>query len=51
MAMATSSFPLTNRQRGFKKSQIEEYLDYYKGAGVQHIAVATDDIIHYGSMN
>jgi len=28
-----------------KKSQIEEYLDFYEGAGCQHIAVATDDII------
>ena len=28
-----------------KKSQIEEYIDYYRGAGVQHIAVATDDIV------
>ena len=28
-----------------KKSQIEEYLDFYRGAGVQHIALATDDII------
>jgi 4-hydroxyphenylpyruvate dioxygenase len=29
-----------------KKSQIEEYIEFYRGAGVQHIAVATDDIIH-----
>jgi 4-hydroxyphenylpyruvate dioxygenase len=28
-----------------KKSQIEEYLDFYHGAGVQHIAIETDDII------
>ncbi|HZY80978.1 MAG TPA: VOC family protein, partial [Cyclobacteriaceae bacterium] len=28
-----------------KKSQIEEYLDFYKGPGVQHIAIATEDII------
>ena len=31
--------------QGLKKSQIEEYLDFYGGAGCQHIAVATDDII------
>ena len=30
---------------GKKKSQIEEYIDFYQGAGVQHIAVATDNII------
>ncbi|TAG75055.1 MAG: 4-hydroxyphenylpyruvate dioxygenase, partial [Runella slithyformis] len=29
-----------------RKSQVEEYLDFYNGAGVQHIAVATHDIIH-----
>lgn len=29
-----------------KKSQIEEYLDFYGGAGVQHIAIATEDIVH-----
>jgi 4-hydroxyphenylpyruvate dioxygenase len=39
-------FPINEPAQGLKKSQIEEYLDYYKGAGVQHIAVATDDIIH-----
>ena len=31
---------------GAKKSQVEEYLDFYEGEGVQHIAVATDDILH-----
>ena len=30
---------------GRRKSQIQEYLDFYGGAGVQHIAVRTDDII------
>jgi 4-hydroxyphenylpyruvate dioxygenase len=30
---------------GKKKSQVEEYLDFYKGPGCQHIAVATDDIV------
>ncbi len=29
-----------------RKSQIEEYIDFYGGAGVQHIALATNDIIH-----
>jgi 4-hydroxyphenylpyruvate dioxygenase len=39
-------FPINEPAQGKKKSQIEEYLDFYKGPGVQHIAVATDDIIH-----
>ena len=30
---------------GRRKSQIDEYLEYYRGAGVQHIACATDDIV------
>ena len=30
---------------GLKKSQIEEYIEQYHGSGVQHIAIATDDII------
>ena len=38
-------FPINEPAKGMKKSQIEEYLDFYKGAGVQHIAIATDDII------
>ncbi|TVR80312.1 MAG: 4-hydroxyphenylpyruvate dioxygenase [Chitinophagaceae bacterium] len=38
-------FPINEPAEGKKKSQIEEYLDFYHGAGVQHIAVATDDII------
>ena len=38
-------FPINEPAEGRKKSQIEEYIDYYKGAGVQHIAVATDNII------
>lgn len=38
-------FPINEPAAGKKKSQIEEYLDFYYGAGVQHIAVATDDII------
>ncbi len=39
-------FPINEPAHGKKKSQIEEYLDFYKGAGVQHIAMATDDILH-----
>jgi 4-hydroxyphenylpyruvate dioxygenase len=38
-------FPINEPAQGKKKSQIEEYLDFYRGAGVQHIAVATDNII------
>lgn len=38
-------FPINEPASGKKKSQIEEYLDFYGGPGVQHIAVATDDII------
>lgn len=38
-------FPINEPAEGKKKSQIEEYLDFYRGAGVQHIAVATHDII------
>jgi 4-hydroxyphenylpyruvate dioxygenase len=38
-------FPINEPAKGKKKSQIEEYLDFYGGAGVQHIAIATDDII------
>lgn len=38
-------FPINEPAEGKKKSQIEEYLDFYKGAGVQHIAVSTDDIV------
>jgi 4-hydroxyphenylpyruvate dioxygenase len=39
-------FPINEPAEGKKKSQIEEYLDFYHGPGVQHIAIATDDIIH-----
>lgn len=38
-------FPINEPAEGKKKSQIEEYLDFYEDAGCQHIAVATDDII------
>ncbi|HLG98740.1 MAG TPA: 4-hydroxyphenylpyruvate dioxygenase [Bryobacteraceae bacterium] len=38
-------FPINEPAVGKKKSQIEEYLEYYRGPGVQHIALATNDII------
>ncbi|NVK53612.1 MAG: 4-hydroxyphenylpyruvate dioxygenase [Flavobacteriaceae bacterium] len=38
-------FPINEPAKAAKKSQIEEYLDFYEGSGVQHIAVATDNII------
>ena len=39
-------FPINEPAEGKKKSQIEEYLDFYGGPGCQHIAVATNDIVH-----
>jgi 4-hydroxyphenylpyruvate dioxygenase len=39
-------FPINEPAAGRKKSQIDEYLEFYEGAGVQHIAVATDDIVY-----
>lgn len=38
-------FPINEPAKGKKRSQIEEYLDFYEGSGAQHIAVATDNII------
>ncbi len=38
-------FPINEPAKGKKKSQIDEYLEFYKGPGVQHMALATDDII------
>ncbi len=38
-------FPINEPAEGQKKSQIEEYLEFYEGEGVQHIAVATKDIV------
>jgi 4-hydroxyphenylpyruvate dioxygenase len=38
-------FPINEPAEGKKKSQIEEYIQFYNGPGVQHIAVATDDIV------
>ncbi|MEM9290792.1 MAG: 4-hydroxyphenylpyruvate dioxygenase [Acidobacteriota bacterium] len=42
---AVIKFPINEPAAGRKKSQIEEYLDFYGGAGVQHVAMLTDDII------
>ena len=39
-------FPINEPANAPKRSQIEEYLDFYEGPGVQHIAVATNDIVH-----
>jgi len=39
-------FPINEPAAGKKKSQIDEYLEYYRGPGVQHIALATSDIIN-----
>jgi 4-hydroxyphenylpyruvate dioxygenase len=38
-------FPINEPAEGKKKSQIEEYLDFYEGEGVQHVAIATNNII------
>ena len=39
-------FPINEPAQGRRKSQIEEYLEFYHGQGAQHIALATDDILH-----
>ncbi|HEY0866268.1 MAG TPA: 4-hydroxyphenylpyruvate dioxygenase [Fimbriimonas sp.] len=39
-------FPINEPAKGKKKSQIDEYLEFFGGAGVQHVALLTDDIIH-----
>jgi 4-hydroxyphenylpyruvate dioxygenase len=39
-------FPINEPAEGKKRSQIEEYINFYNGAGVQHLALATDNIIH-----
>jgi 4-hydroxyphenylpyruvate dioxygenase len=39
-------FPINEPAEGKKKSQVEEYLEFYNGEGVQHIALATGDIVH-----
>jgi 4-hydroxyphenylpyruvate dioxygenase len=38
-------FPINEPAEGLKKSQIEEFLDFYGGAGIQHVAIATGDIV------
>ena len=38
-------FPINEPAEGKKKSQVEEYLDFYNGEGVQHVAIATGDIV------
>ena len=38
-------FPINEPAEGRRKSQIEEYIDFYQGPGVQHMALATDDIL------
>jgi len=38
-------FPINEPAEGVKKSQIEEFIEFYEGSGCQHIAVATDDIV------
>src|SRR5574339_1315533 len=38
-------FPINEPAEGKKKSQIDEYLEFYRGPGVQHLALATNDII------
>ncbi len=39
-------FPINEPAHGKKRSQVEEYLDFFPGPGVQHVALATDDILH-----
>jgi 4-hydroxyphenylpyruvate dioxygenase len=39
-------FPINEPAEGKKKSQVEEYLEFYSGEGVQHVAMATSDIVH-----
>lgn len=38
-------FPINEPAQGKRKSQIDEYLEFYRGAGVQHVAMATDDVL------
>jgi 4-hydroxyphenylpyruvate dioxygenase len=41
----TVKFPINEPAKGKRKSQIQEYIDYFKGAGVQHLAISTDNLI------
>ena len=43
-------FPINEPARGKKKSQIDEYLEFYRGPGVQHVAIATNNIIESVSL-
>ena len=38
-------FPINEPAEGKKKSQVEEFLDFYNGEGCQHVALATNNII------
>ncbi|MEM6965166.1 MAG: 4-hydroxyphenylpyruvate dioxygenase [Bacteroidota bacterium] len=38
-------FPINEPADGIKKSQVDEYLEFYEGEGIQHIAVATDNVV------
>ena len=38
-------FPINEPAKGLKKSQVEEYIDFYMGSGPQHVAMATNDIV------
>ena len=38
--------PINEPAKGLKKSQIQEFVDYYNGAGIQHVAMSTKDIIN-----
>ncbi len=46
-ARLRDQFPINEPAEGLSKSQIQEYLDFYRGPGVQHIALATDDIVDH----
>jgi 4-hydroxyphenylpyruvate dioxygenase len=43
---APVKFPINEPAKGRRKSQIQEYLDFHRGPGVQHVALSTDDILH-----
>lgn len=46
MSNGRVKFPINEPAAGKKKSQIDEYLEFFGGAGVQHVALRTDDIVH-----
>ncbi len=47
---APVKFPINEPAAGLRKSQIQEYLEYNQGPGVQHVALTTTDIIHTVSL-